>query len=348
MATDVRGSAGDHAERYDGPVTVARGTDNGAPWIWVANGTRLAEDTFAPPRSLAKSAPLVWASVPTDEATVDRVIESFRTEAMELNDLEPVAGDAETSPVESADQTATALNELSSRSFGGRELLGAASIRVLGPVEIKGWRHEPDRAILTELACYLAVHRGRTISGDHLRAALWPDDAKEASAKSLRTYLSSLRKALGPDRIPQGTAAGYAVSDEVVVDWEWFQRLTRPDANVDLHCSGLRLIRGQPFAGVPTNRFGWIYSELLVSEMEVAIVGAAKRSVSLLLDGDHSLETAAWAVEQGQLGVPTDLGLWELKLSVAARRGPDELARASRDARAVLGDDAEGLIAGAS
>jgi len=48
-------------------------------------------------------------------------------------------------------------------------------VRVLGPVEVESWRRVPDRAIVTELACYLALHTDRAMSGDELRFALRPD-----------------------------------------------------------------------------------------------------------------------------------------------------------------------------
>ena len=46
------------------------------------------------------------------------------------------------------------------------------SVDVLGPVEVVGWVEPPRRKILTELACYLALHSSRAVSSDELRAAL--------------------------------------------------------------------------------------------------------------------------------------------------------------------------------
>ncbi len=92
-----------------------------------------------------------------------------------------------------------------------------------------------------------------------------------------------------------GTSAGYTLTEEVGVDWGWFQRLTRAGAELHQLYAGLRLIRGRPFADVPTNRFSWIYSELLVSEMEVAMVSAAKRAATVALGGDGNLRLAAWS-----------------------------------------------------
>ena len=83
-----------------------------------------------------------------------------------------------------------------------RRLRRPVLIKVLGSVEIEGWRETPKRKIVTELACYLALHAGRPVSGEELRAALWPEADSEASAKSLRNYMSDLRRALGSEHVP--------------------------------------------------------------------------------------------------------------------------------------------------
>lgn len=197
---------------------------------------------------------------------------------------------------------------------------------VLGPVEVIGWIHAPDRAIVTELACYLALHPGRVIPGDELGAALWPDAAREASAKSLHTYMSLLRKALGTEHVPVGSGSGYRIGDEVTTDWLRFRDLTGPRASPDQLENGLELIRGRPFAGAPPTSFGWVFSELLVSEIEVAVVDVTRRLIEA-----HSaigdLAGASWTVRRGLLAVPTDFGLWGLRLALADRQGRDELTR---------------------
>jgi hypothetical protein len=130
----------------------------------------------------------------------------------------------------------------------------------------------------------------------------------------------------------------------VHVDWIEFQRLTGSGASTDNLTSALQLVRGQPFAGMAPH---WVYSELLVSEMEVTVIRVAKQLADVMMESDH-LDLAAWALGQGLLAIPSDIGLWELQLSIARRRGPDELRRACRDAEAVLGADAAELIQAAS
>jgi hypothetical protein len=327
-----------HIDRdpYDGPILAAWGGDEYERWVWVANGTRPINEVFATPRPLVTSAPLLWASLPTDDATVDRIIESFRDESWGLDD-EPHDDEEDVvvkDPIERAPDPILLEAQASEKDSP------AASVRVIGPVEVDGWREVPDRAIVTELACYLGVHADQSNSGEDLRAALWPDDAKEASSKSLRTYMSLLRKALGPELVPLGNTGGYRLSSSVHVDWVEFQQLIGSGPSIQDLMSALQLVRGRPFAGM---RSHWMYSELLVSEIEVAIVKAALQLAIAMTDSDR-FDLADWAIGQGLLAVPSDIGLWELQLSIARRRGPDDLRRACRDAEAVLGADAAELI----
>lgn len=82
-----------------------------------------------------------------------------------------------------------------------------------------------------------------------------------------------------------------------------------------------------------------MFSEFLVSEMEVAVASLVTRVVDQLVTvGD--LERAQSAVRQGLRAVAGDYGLWELYLSMAAQAGPAALSRARSEVRAALGDDA--------
>ena len=216
-------------------------------------------------------------------------------------------------------------------------------ILILGSVEARGWRSPPERAVVVELACYLALHRERPVSGESLRAALRPDGSKEQSAKTLRTYLSMLRKALGPDALPSRPSGGYQLASWITTDWERFVELSRSD-DVEDALEALSLIRGRPFEGVPRGTYAWVFSEFLVSDMEVAIASVVTRAVGTLVKADD-LERALGAVRQGLRAVTGDYGLWELYLSIAAQVSPAALSRARSEARAALGEDAPaGLI----
>lgn len=106
---------------------------------------------------------------------------------------------------------------------------GVLTVNVLGPVEVIGWVVPPRRKVLTELACYLALHTGRPVSGEEFRAALAgaSETDDEVSAKSLRTYMSELRRCLGPGLLPEARTSGYGFSPGAITitDWATFQDL---------------------------------------------------------------------------------------------------------------------------
>jgi DNA-binding SARP family transcriptional activator len=208
--------------------------------------------------------------------------------------------------------------------------VNGVEVSVLGPVAIVGWLAVPTRRILIELLCYLALHHDRPVHGEELRAALWPsEDGVEASAKSLRTYMSLLRQYLGPELVPEATrGTGYRLSRNVTTDWAAFQehvaladRSTEEFAQADALRSALALVRGMPFAGVASGTFMWAWSvEMLASTMEVAIVEAARRLVNLsLASGDG--QTAMWATMRGLIASPYDNQLWKHHLMGARWEG---------------------------
>ena len=314
---------------YDGPIIAAAGPGgpSSAPWIWVANGTN--SKMFTPP--VVRRPPL---PPPPEGFSADRIIESFRAEALGLDDDEPLFDELledQEFEVEESDHEEQLPNELG-------QLTSETKILILGSVEPHGWRSPPERAVVVELACYLALHRERSVSGESLRAALRPDGSKEQSAKTLRTYLSMLRKALGPDALPSRPSGGYQLARWVTTDWERFVELSRSD-NVEDALEALSLIRGRPFEGVPSGTYAWVFSEFLVSDIEVAIASVVTRAVGQLIQTGE-LERALGAVRQGLRAVTGDYGLWELYLSIAAQVSPVALSRARSEAQAALGDDA--------
>ncbi|HVX22751.1 MAG TPA: hypothetical protein VHB02_15490 [Acidimicrobiales bacterium] len=331
---------------YSGPYVAGAGGPAGARWVWVANGIRPSGQVFAPPRPLRDPVVAAMDRLPEDEATIDRAIESWRNAAYGYDDADPFAAyreDDEGDDNEGEDTPAASAVVSELVAVPGEEGVevdvAQAEVRVLGPVEVTGWQVPPERAVVTELACYLALHGDRAIPGDELRVAFRPDEEQETSAKTLRTYMSLLRRALGPDLVPTGAGGGYHLSPAVTADWHRFRGLTGPAADALALRDALALIRGRPFAGVPAGTFGWVYAELLVSDMEAAIAGAARRlAEGAMAAGD--LDTAAWATRQGLIGVPADTGLWRLHLAVAAQQGPAVYERARRDAEAALGADA--------
>jgi DNA-binding SARP family transcriptional activator len=228
----------------------------------------------------------------------------------------------------------------------------SSQIRVLGPVEIS-WRERPQRRIVTELACFLAMHTHRTVTSEEARAALWPGDSEttEASAKSLRNAVSLLRRALGPESVPEASkGGGYRLSDSVTSDWSTFEHLVA-EANASsgeiaggLLAEALGLVRGAPFQGVEPGSFSWAWTELIVARIEVGVTNSAHRLCELAIAvGD--LEQAKWAALQGLGCSPYDRRLWSDLLEASSRQGRGELERSWRHASSVLGVDSTDLQA---
>jgi DNA-binding SARP family transcriptional activator len=336
VASDPACRSSDQEDAYDGPVIAARGQGVGERWVWVTNSTRPRADVFRAPGPVAALRHHLLASLHVDDATADAFVDALRAEGWEDESNEQWDEDDGFEKLENAESVGEAAPVTALETTG-------VQVRVLGPVEVIGWTQRPDRAVVTELACYLALHQDRVIPGEELRVALWPDAAREMSGKSLRTYMSLLRKALGPENVPVGSGSGYRVGDGVSTDWLRFRELTGAGATAAQLREALELVRGRPFAGVPSTSFGWVFSELLVSEIEVGVIDAARR-LAEELSGNGDLTGASWAVRQGLLAVPTDYRLWELQLAIGGRQGRGELARARRDAEAALGDDAVDLF----
>jgi DNA-binding SARP family transcriptional activator len=223
-------------------------------------------------------------------------------------------------------------------------------VRVLGPVEVVGWLETPSRRLVTELACFLALHAERNVTSEEVRAALWPGDlgSAEVSAKSLRNTVSLLRKALGHDLVPDAQkGSGYRLAPGVGCDWTVFSELVQSATGAhetEQLRQALCLVRGAPFEGVAPGTFTWAWTELFVSRMEVAIASAARRLAALAL-AQNDAELSTWAALQGLSASPYDRELWSTYLHASARSGRDALERSWKSAQAVLGDDSRDLAA---
>ena len=185
---------------------------------------------------------------------------------------------------------------------------GAVEIRVLGPVDVIGWQEQPNRRVVPELACFLALHPDRMMTSEEIRSALWPGDLEttEASPKHLRNAIYMLRKCLGRELVPEASKGrGYFLAGDVRSDWTQFNALVdeaKPSNSDEAELLGqaLELIRGAPFEGAAPGTYAWAWSELFVSRMEVSITEAASRlaaislerslSVSLCKQGIHHFE----------------------------------------------------------
>jgi DNA-binding SARP family transcriptional activator len=143
---------------------------------------------------------------------------------------------------------------------GGRPR-GMVAINVLGPFEVSvDGRPVPVTASRQRaLLATLAMSAGQTVSFDRLATAVWSTDLPDNVRRSMQTYLTRLRNALGPESI--GTrAAGYVVHAEPDhVDALRFGRLLEAASAAPsitderaLLTEALVLWRGRPFEGVPS------------------------------------------------------------------------------------------------
>jgi hypothetical protein len=220
------------------------------------------------------------------------------------------------------------------------------TIKVLGSVGVNPQLVAPKRNVVLELACYLALHRRRLVTTEELQIALSGDDGDgpETSAKSVRTYMSELRRWLGADNVPSARGSGYRLAEWVTSDWDEFGALAHrssedPDDQIRSLSEALNLVRGRPFAGTT---YKWVDAELWVSEMEVAIGAAARRLGAIGVElGEPAI--VFFAGRRAVLACPYDIGLWEMALQGAAGYDATELAQTWHDAQVALGDEAAAL-----
>src|SRR3954471_640207 len=99
--------------------------------------------------------------------------------------------------------------------------------QILGPLEVRGARGAvalvgiKPRAVLA----VLLLHANEPVSAERLALALWGEDAPAGASKTVRVYVSRLRKALGDPDAVTTTPAGYRLRvrpDEL--DADRFQR----------------------------------------------------------------------------------------------------------------------------
>jgi len=227
---------------------------------------------------------------------------------------------------------------------------GDLFVGVLGPVVVEGPTLEGDiRPKLVEVVAYLAAHQDERVDGERLRSALWPlrdDDpfAGDVLDATFRSTVSRARAALGTHpsgsyHLPRPENGAYQLGPGVMCDWTRFKTLVRQahagssGDEAGLLSEALGLVRGPPFAGHPRGQYGWAWSELIVSEMEVAIADAAEELAErAVASGDH--DTAMWAARQGLVVAPYRESLYRCRMEAAAGTGDlDGIRRVYDEAR---------------
>jgi hypothetical protein len=282
----------------------------------------------------------------SDEAQADKGLLA-RPEAVAVAPPGGVAGSPEGAvpAIEPATDSETAPTPASETPAAPKTGLLAG---VLGPVEVAGLEMPTNRRIVIELLCLLACNRERAFTSSEMRSELFPlgDDGRErANKETFRTYVSRARRAAGKANFPQAHAASFRLGPNVSTDWDQFKEVVArahesdPSTARELLAAALDLIRGPLFAGVPEGRFAWAYNSGLVSEMEVAIIGAASELAENCLAAE---EPAVGLAGLGKALVATkDHGVADDLLTAAGATGNlATLERAWRDVIGVLNEDA--------
>jgi len=142
----------------------------------------------------------------------------------------------------------------------------AVVVRLLGSVEAL----VDDRPVKLgspqqrTLLALLALHVGSAVRLEAIEELLWHDEPPLTATKVVQTYVSRLRKLLGPEAI-QSVAHGYVLDPHVVVDADQFRRLVeRGD-----YLEALALWRGRALGDLPAlEREARRLDELRVAALE--------------------------------------------------------------------------------
>lgn len=163
----------------------------------------------------------------------------------------------------------------------------ALSIAVLGPVRVEQSGAEMTISAAKErsLVAALALRPATAITPDELIAALWGDRPPTTARKTLQTYVSNLRRMLGPEAI-RTDPHGYALEiepDDVDVhrfrahvrNGETALRQHRVEAAAEAFGSALELRRGEPFGPIAPDTQLVAEAARLCEERLMAVEGHA-------------------------------------------------------------------------
>ncbi|WP_166427730.1 AfsR/SARP family transcriptional regulator [Nonomuraea mesophila] len=179
----------------------------------------------------------------------------------------------------------------------------------------------PNR--LRTMLAALALSAGNTVTVEQLALALWPDDPPAHQRRSVQTYISRLRRVLGPAAI-RTVKSGYRLdADPDDVDVLRFHRLlARAASSRDTRAEreqleeALALWRGAPFGGLRSSTLCGPKAVRLVEQR----LSAVERWIDLgLAEGRHNELVAE--VQELALRHPLREPLWERLLLTLDRCG---------------------------
>jgi predicted ATPase/DNA-binding SARP family transcriptional activator len=168
----------------------------------------------------------------------------------------------------------------------------ADTLRLLGPLElvVDGQQVDPGGPKQRALLAYLVLRAGEPVSIARLVEAVWGDGAPDGAIRSLRTYVSNLRRLLGSALDVRGEQGTYRLElRSIETDVELFrQAVTRANGLENPHErsamleSALEHWRG-PFLVDVDRRWVQEESSILEAERQRAVAGWAEATIA---DGD--------------------------------------------------------------
>jgi hypothetical protein len=201
-----------------------------------------------------------------------------------------------------------------------REGGGKPRVRLLGPVEVMDAQGDlperhPRRAVLTELAAYLASHPAgatRREMADTVFAEGRTESVQRQTIAQLRQWLGADER--GTRHLPPTVAEDRYALQAVLVDMDLFRRLRLrglargKDGTEDLWAA-LRLVTGEPFSNRPAAGYAWLNWEPLDHMYSAMIVDVAHTVATHHLAASEPAQAMA-AARAGSLASSQDDRLW--------------------------------------
>jgi DNA-binding SARP family transcriptional activator/Tfp pilus assembly protein PilF len=195
---------------------------------------------------------------------------------------------------------------------------GGLTIGLLGPLEITANGRPVTLASgrLRTLLAVLALSAGRPVTVERLATALWGEDLPANTRRTVQTYLTRLRAAIGAETIVTGPTGYQLRIDPDRVDALRFARLLDQAARRDQLAEALDLWRGTPFDGI---RSDWL-ERIEAPRLTELRLTAIERRIDLDLADGHPHELVAELHELTSRH-PLRESLWVRLLRALARAG---------------------------
>ncbi|MDQ1520494.1 MAG: hypothetical protein QOI55_1567 [Actinomycetota bacterium] len=168
---------------------------------------------------------------------------------------------------------------------------------VLGPVEV---RHDGQAVSLggpqqRRILATLLADRGKVVAVERLVEAIWPDDPPDGARRTVMTYVSRLRLALGDGYVVTQDPGYRLDADDDAIDSARFERLveqarrTPPTQAITIVDAALALWRGRAFGEFADEWWALPHATRLE---ELRIVAAEERAESLIAAGAYDRAVA--------------------------------------------------------